>query len=209
MRTRKSIWLLSLSLFLAACGSQAEALEADRQSAAEEKEQLVTALNGIQEQETAIQATFNEDLAADPEMTNFQKESASVFANIDSRQEQLDSAKKALKEFQNLQEELEGYDDEELPREEASALRESIMEINVLLEGYIPAYEEQLQREREIFRSFGEEQADFNTFYAGVTELNEASDANRETLRPLQETLSVFDQQAEQLATRLEEIQED
>lgn len=209
MLKRKSAWLVAISLVLAACGSQAEELEADRQAAKEQKERLVTALNEIQEQEMALQANFNEGLAADPEMASFYDGSAPVFVNIDSREEQLLQVKEAQQELQKLREELGEYDEEELPREQVAALQDTIAEIISLLEGYVPAYEEQLAQERDIFRSFGEEQADFNTFYTGLDTLNGESDANLATLQPLREVLKQFDQQAEKIAAQLEELQEE
>lgn len=210
MLKRKNVWLLlSTSLVLTACTSSVAGVEKDRVSTEEKKEELVIALNGIQEQESAVQQAFTEALSSDPELASFQDGSAPIFDNIETRKEQLETMKDSMADLLSLREELSKYDEEELPQEQIAGLLTSVDEIASVLEPYVSAYESQLQQEEEIFRSFGEEDADFNAFYEGVEKLNETSESNLDALQPLNELLPVFDERADKLETQLSEMQED
>lgn len=206
---KKISWLLLAStLFLTACSSEAESVQSEVQSAYATKEELVVSLNEIQTKEAQIQADFDEAIAADEELVNFKDGSASVFANIESREEALESVQSAVTSLQEEAEKLQGFEGETLPIEAIHAFAATINEINSIVTDYAASYEEQLEQEKQIFESFGSEEADFDTLYDGVETLNGTSDANLSQIQPLIDLLAAFDTQETELVSELTALQE-
>lgn len=195
--------LLAGSILLAGCTNQVQNVQKEVDSVTSEKEEMVVSLNAIQTKEMEIQDNFDESLSADAELTNFQDESAVVFENVKTRQTELKNVKDILSKIKADNEDLKGFEDDSLPLDQIAAFSKTITDMSERVEGYVSDYENQLTKEKEIFQSIGEKDADFDTLYNGVDALNEISSQNLETLRPLSELLDQFDQQSSQLTTSL------
>ncbi|UJF14754.1 YkyA family protein [Jeotgalibaca sp. MA1X17-3] len=199
-------WLIVVgSILLAGCTNQIQNVQKEVDLVSSEKEEIVVSLNTIQNKEMEIQGDFDESLLTDAELKNFQDESALVFENVESREEEVQKLKKVLEEVQTDVEDLNAFEEESLPLEQISSLTQTIEEINKIMDAYISTYENQLSEEKVVFQSLGEEEADFDTLYNGVDSLNEMSDQNLESLRPLADLFNQFDEQVNQLSESLTE----
>lgn len=190
-------------LFLAGCTNEVANLQGEIDAVSAAKENLVVSLNDIQAKETELQSQFDDSMAADAELTSFSDGTAVVFTNIEERKESLQSITEILETIQSEQEDLLAIEDEVLPLDKVAALSETIDELEALVDAYLPAYEGQLTTEEEMYQSLGAEDADFTTLYEGVDRLNEMSESNLESLRPLIEVLEKFDTQVSEITAQL------
>lgn len=196
-------------LLLAGCSSEIAQVQDELDSVTEAREELVVSLNDIQLKETEIQTQFDQSIAENEKLTNFSDETASIFENIASREETLVAIQETIKKIEADLEDFAAFEDEKLPWNEMNALTGSMEEINTSLETYLPDYEEQLTNEKEIFQSFGADDADFTTFYSGVDQLNTQSDENVAALEPLGSLFSQFDEAAAALQNALTALSEE
>ncbi|MDE1548789.1 YkyA family protein [Jeotgalibaca caeni] len=208
MRKRVLGLVLMSGLFLAGCSNEAAKLQEEIDSVSAAKEELVVSLNDIQTKETELQGNFNESLEADEELKNFADKTASVYTNMESRKETLATISETLETIQEDYEDLSAFDEESLPMDQVAALTDTIKEMDTAVKAYVPAYEEQLSKEEEVYQSIGSEEADFNILFDGVSTLNELSDENVERLRPLLEWFEKFDTQASELSAELAAMEE-
>lgn len=190
-------------LLLAGCTNEVANLQGEIDAVSAAKENLVVSLNDIQAKETELQSQFDDSMAADAELTSFSDGTAVVFTNIEERKESLQSITEILETIQSEQEDLLAIEDEVLPLDKVAALSETIDEMEALVDAYLPAYEGQLTEEEEMYQSLGAEEADFNTLYEGVDRVNEVSESNLESLRPLLEVFEKFDAQVSEITDQL------
>lgn len=209
MKKRTLGLALVCGFVLAGCSNEAENLQKELDSVAGAKEELVVSLNEIQAQESALQNNFDESITADEELKNFTDGSATVFTNIQERKAALEAIATALEDVQADYQDLVAFEEETLPLAKVESLTATIEELETILGNYLTAYETQLTAEEEIFQSLGAEEADFKTLYSGVQQINETSDANLETLRPLIDVFANFDTQVSELLADLAASEEE
>ena len=197
------------SFLLAGCSSEIAQVQDELDSVTEAREELVVSLNDIQLKETEIQTQFDQSIAENEKLTNFSDETASIFENIASREETLVAIQETIKKIEADLEDFSAFEDEKLPWNEIKSLTGTMEEINASLETYLPDYEEQLTNEKEIFQSFGADDADFTTFYSGVDQLNTQSDENVAALEPLGSLFAQFDEAAAALQNALTALSEE
>ncbi|MFC6464475.1 YkyA family protein [Marinilactibacillus sp. GCM10026970] len=191
--TKKTYALAGLgltTLLLASCsGDNVEEI----QSAVGEMDQIhgniVDEMNGLSEEEMNLQTTFDEALASDDQMSTFADGSAPVFENISSRRDRIETINTLREDFESQEEIIADYDGDSLSEEELSGLNAKIDEFSGQLESFTSNYETSLTAQEDYFTSIGSEDATYDTFSSGITELNEQTAANKEELVQLDHSL--------------------
>ncbi|WP_225743984.1 YkyA family protein [Marinilactibacillus sp. Marseille-P9653] len=191
--TKKTYALAGLgltTLLLASCsGDNVEEI----QSAVGEIDQIhgsiVDEINGLSEEEMNLQTTFDDSLASDDQMSTFADGSAPVFENITSRRDRIETINTLREDFESQEEIIADYDGDSLSEEELSGLNAKIDEFSGQLGSFTSNYESSLTAQEDYFTSIGSEDATYDTFSNGITELNEQTAANKEELVQLDRSL--------------------
>ena len=162
------------ALVLASCDSENNE---EVQSAVNEVDQihdeLITNFNTLTEEEAALQSAFDETMNSDQELTTLSDGSAQVFQNISSRREILDSISSLDEQFAAQEEIITAYEGETLSAQELDGLVSQIDTLSSQIDGFIEDYTPTLTAQEDYFTSLGQEEATYETFTDGITELNE------------------------------------
>lgn len=194
-RGKKLALLFTSTLVMAACSNQVkDATETVTALKAEETE-VVTHFNAMQQLETELQTSFEESLTADEKLATFKDGSAKVFANIAERRDLVKNIESALDELVKTAGELTNLDEETLPLEDIKTFGASVDALNEGATAYLTAYQTSLDKEEEILSSFGDADATFESFYAGIEAINVNADANQAAIQALSENLLAMENQ--------------
>ena len=182
--------LFAVSLFLTACGNNdvAEALESTS-SVDTQKEQIVSDLNAITEQEKGLQGAFETTLSEDESLSTLADGTSGVFENMDTRSTALSELKEATTAMKDNQILLDEKTSDELPQEEMDQLTTSIEELTVTLDDYVTHYETVLTEQENYFTDLGKEEATYETLTAGMETINEQDSKTKELLLQLDQQL--------------------
>lgn len=182
--------LFAVSLFLTACGNNdvAEALESTS-SVDTQKEQIVSNLNAITEQEKGLQGAFETTLSEDESLSTLADGTSGVFENMDTRSTALSELKEATTAMKDNQILLDEKTSDELPQEEMDQLTTSIEELTVTLDDYVTHYETVLTEQENYFTDLGKGEATYETLTAGMETINEQDSKTKELLLQLDQQL--------------------
>lgn len=182
--------LFAVSLFLTACGNNdvAEALESTS-SVDTQKEQIVSDLNAITEQEKELQSAFETTLSEDESLSTLADGTSGVFENMDARSTALSELKETTTTMKDNQILLDEKTSDELPQEEMDQLTTSIEELTVTLDDYVTHYETVLTEQENYFTDLGKEEATYETLTAGMETINEQDSKTKELLLQLDQQL--------------------
>lgn len=182
------------ALVLASCDSENNE---EVQSAVNEVDQihdeLITNFNTLTEEETALQSAFDETMNSDQELTTLSDGSAQVFQNISSRREILNSISSLDEQFAAQEEIITAYEGETLSAQELDGLVSQIDTLSSQIDGFIEDYTPTLTAQEDYFTSLGREEATYETFTDGITELNEQTSSLQERWMSVDEALASLD----------------
>lgn len=206
LRGKKIALVFTSALVLSACADQVkETTETITQIRTEETE-IVAQLNELQQLETALQKTFDESLASDEELKTFKDGSAAVFSNLEERRTLADSIESALEGLAETKADFVAFDEETLPLDQMQAIGETLDLFSENSLAYLAAYRDSLDKEEELLTGFGADDATFDTFFAGIEEINLNAETNQTNLAPIAENLTTLDAQLVELEAAIAAI---
>lgn len=201
--------LFAVSLFLTACGNNdvAEALESTS-TVDTQKEQVVSDLNAITEQEKGLQGTFETTLSEDESLSTLADGTAGVFENIDARSTALSELKETTTSMKEEQILLDEKTSNELPQKEMDQLTTNIEELTATLDDYVTHYETVLTEQESYFTDLGKDEATYETLTTGMETINEQDTKTKELLLQLDQQLVKFQDSHKKTAESLNELNE-
>jgi chromosome segregation ATPase len=194
------------SLFLAACDG--ESLEDIENSAAELEElhaSVVEELNGLYQDETALQETFSETLETDEDLSTLADGSSPVFENIEQRTTRLSNLEELEAQIQENADSMHSYEGETLSSEELEGIANEVEMFTDHLEVYREQYTESLNTQEMYFENIASEDATYDIFSEGIQEINEQREGLQAYLIDLDDSLVTFDEVITQLHESLQE----
>jgi chromosome segregation ATPase len=194
------------SLFLAACDG--ESLEDIENSAAELEElhaSVVEELNGLYQDETALQETFSETLETDEDLSTLADGSSPVFENIEQRTTRLSNLEELEAQIQENADSMHSYEGETLSSEELEGIANEVEMFTDHLEVYREQYTESLSTQETYFENIAAEDATYDIFSEGIQEINEQREGLQAYLIDLDDSLVTFDEVITQLHEALQE----
>lgn len=198
------------ALLLTACGE--ESIE-DIEDSANELEQLhtevVTELNGLHEDEAALQDAFSETLETDDDLSTLGDGSSAVFENIETRQARLEQVEELEEQFEDQADSLTSYEGETLNNEELESSAEDIEAFTSSLEEYREQYETTLASQEDYFESISSDEATYDVFSEGIQQINEQREEMQEWIIDLDHHLVELDATITQLQERIQEATAD
>ena len=206
LRGKKIALVFAGALVLSACADQVkEATETVIQLKTEETE-IVSQMNELQQLEIALQKTFDESLTSDEELKTFKDGSAAVFSNLEERRAIVDSIESALEDLTETKTDFTAFDQETLPLDQMQAIGETLDLFSENSLAYLAAYRDSLDKEEELLTGFGADDATFDTFFAGIEEINLNAETNQTNLAPIAENLTTLDAQLVELEAAIAAI---
>lgn len=191
---------------MSACADQVkEATETVIQLKTEETE-IVSQMNELQQLEIALQKTFDESLTSDEELKTFKDGSAAVFSNLEERRAIVDSIESVLEDLTETKTDFTAFDEETLPLDQMQAIGETLDLFSENSLAYLAAYRDSLDKEEELLTGFGADDATFDTFFAGIEEINLNAETNQTNLAPIAENLTTLDAQLVELEAAIAAI---
>ena len=163
-------------------------------------------MNELQQLEIALQKTFDESLTSDEELKTFKDGSAAVFSNLEERRAIVDSIESALEDLTETKTDFTAFDEETLPLDQMQAIGETLDLFSENSLAYLAAYRDSLDKEEELLTGFGADDATFDTFFAGIEEINLNAETNQTNLAPIAENLTTLDAQLVELEAAIAAI---
>ena len=163
-------------------------------------------MNELQQLEIALQKTFDESLTSDEELKTFKDGSAAVFSNLEERRAIVDSIESVLEDLTETKTDFTAFDEETLPLDQMQAIGETLDLFSENSLAYLAAYRDSLDKEEELLTGFGADDATFDTFFAGIEEINLNAETNQTNLAPIAENLTTLDAQLVELEAAIAAI---
>ncbi|WP_208560157.1 YkyA family protein [Marinilactibacillus kalidii] len=178
------------TVLLASCsGDNVEEIQTTVGEIDQIHENIVTEINGLSQEEANLQEKFDESLSADEQLATFSDGSASVFENITARRDRIETINDLNEEFEEKEELIAAYDGESLSSEELDGLNAQVDEFSSQLENFTTNYNTSLDAQEAYFTSIGNDDATYDTFSAGITEINDQKAGLKDELVQLDQSL--------------------
>jgi len=175
-------------LFLSGCSSGAENAMAVTESIQTDEEALITEMNNITEVESKLQSAFESTLNEDEELKTFADGTSDVFANIETRNDSLQTVEEITgqmeEHYSSLTENNGG-----LPEAELEALTGSLETITSTLNEFTAHYADALSAEATFFESLADEDATYETLEEGIETIVSENETTAQFLVDLDEQL--------------------
>lgn len=196
----------TLALFLTGC-DDGENLE-DMQEATEEidriKTETIEDLNDLSGAEAELQTHFSDTLESDDDLSTLSDGSSPVFENIEARENVLASIEEKEAELEEHQSTLADYEGEQLDQSEVDQVVADIDAFTEHLADYRSHYEASLSTQSEYFNSISAEDATYDEFVEGIETINDEQAELRNHLLEMDEFISDFSSNLEQLQSSIE-----
>lgn len=196
------------ALFLAACSQDTIA---DVDTSVNELETLhgdmVNEVNGLREEESALQDSFSETLETDESLSTLADGSSPVFTNIENRETHLANIEDLETQMSDHAEALTSYEGESLSPEQLESFAAEIDTFVGTLEAFREQYGQTLTTQTEYFENISAEDATYEIFSEGIQTINEQQTQIQETLVELDAAFVTFDDQLSELQNTIQDIQ--
>lgn len=189
--------LSASALIISGCSStnaDASASELNTQ-----QDELTTHFNELFESESNLQSSFEDSLANDPELTTFSNGDASVFDNIEQRNDLIDTIEDLNSDMRSNVENLAEYEGENLDNETVQSVGANYLTLNDTITEYTESYTAALENQESYFDGIGSEEATYQEFTDGINTINEEQ-------QTLQDTAQTIDDQLVELQPQLNEV---
>ncbi len=200
---------LSLSFTLMACASAVENVLNASENVDSFTSEIVNQFNGMKDLEAEVQTSFEDALANDPELESFKNEKASVFENVDLRQESLDAIKVNTEDLAKIQKNLNNIKDKQVDSESVNQLLSDLDSTLNVLNSYTENYQTYLDTQKEYFKSLGQEDASYENFVSGIDQMKEQDQQLIEIENNLNNQLATLQESAKKAKDKATEIQEE
>lgn len=174
------IILLTATLFIAACDNSVQRASNAIGLIQDKVTKIVSDLYEVQNLENKIQLDFETDLtAANNELSYFNQDGIAVLQNVAKRKEHIESIDKSMKELKELVPELVNTSkNTALPGQDFSTIETMIQNLETDLTKYTTDYLKNLDLEFQTFRSIGNPETNFASFFKVFDNINLLSAEN-------------------------------
>lgn len=209
MKRKLAIGLsLTSAVFLMACDNDGiETIEETVNELEETKERTVEELNYLLQEEAELQNHFDETLESDDELSSFGDGSSPVFSNLSDRRERVEQLTEIEEEYASHAEELSDYEGKELDTIEIENLVREANQVSESLETFREDYTQSIDEQENYFEGLADEDATYDTFSDGISELNDQHEEMRNHFYGLDAELSNLAQALEEVQQSIQETQ--
>ncbi|MBG9979869.1 YkyA family protein [Facklamia sp. DSM 111018] len=179
MKNKKLILLGITLILLSGCGNSIERASRTIGLIQENVTNIIGKISEVQNQESDLQADFEETLKESDDLSAFAKDTNPVIGNIQEREQLLTDIDSSRQDLLELIEELNQIPEhKDLPDEQTQKVIEYIQALCEDLELYVSNYQENLKVEADTFKSVANPEINHESFFGVFDNINDLAIEN-------------------------------
>lgn len=205
----KSISVLLIILLIAGCSQSVERSDRTITLIQDNMTNVINIISEIQFNEQELQNQFESMINSEQELQAFANEEASIYQNIQTRQELLDKLEENRNALTDLRDEIKVQSERnELPADQVQQVDQFMDEFVNHLEVYITDYHANLTTEKQLYQSMANPELDYTQFFNVFDKISVLTTNNQMNLEKVIELVEPINTILINLKVHLANIQE-